>query len=306
MNVSDFTYLLQHPEKVVSPVQTNQLDDILDEFPYFQSARALQLKGLRNLNSFKYNSALKTTAAYTADRDVLFDFITSKAFVQNTIADSISGKSIALKEQKIAFETVISNEKKETLLEEQFVDKALPQNVKEAEQILDPTLFTSKDPKIDQEIAAKKKQEELALTAGSPLAFTKKDKYSFKEWMELASKKPIARATPAAPENSSPPKTKVQNKKDPKAKKFELIDQFIANNPKIVPKENSEPMVHPDSIKIDKSELMTATLAKVYVEQKKYKKAIQAFKILSLKYPEKSSFFASQIKAVEQLQKETK
>ena len=49
---------------------------------------------------------------------------------------------------------------------------------------------------------------------------------------------------------------------------------------------------------------MTETLAKVYLEQKKYKKAIQAYKILSLKYPEKSGFFADRITAVKQLQKE--
>ena len=49
---------------------------------------------------------------------------------------------------------------------------------------------------------------------------------------------------------------------------------------------------------------MTETLAKVYLEQKKYKKAIQAFKILSLKYPEKSGFFADRIRAVEKIQHE--
>ena len=46
---------------------------------------------------------------------------------------------------------------------------------------------------------------------------------------------------------------------------------------------------------------MTETLARVYLEQGKYKKAIQAYKILSLKYPEKSSFFADRIKDVEKL-----
>jgi hypothetical protein len=50
--------------------------------------------------------------------------------------------------------------------------------------------------------------------------------------------------------------------------------------------------------------LMTETLARIYVEQKNYKKAIQSYKILSLKYPEKSSFFANQIMAVEQLQEQ--
>jgi len=304
MNVSDFTYLLQHPEKVVSPVQTNQLDDILDEFPYFQAARAVQLKGLKNLNSFKYNSALKTTAAYTADRDVLFDLITSKQFLQNTIANSISDSSLSLNEQEIAFETIVPNEKKESLLEEHVKDKALPQNVKDAEQILDPALFASKDPQIDKEIAAKKEQE-TSLELGSPLAFTKKEKHSFQEWMQLAAKKPIDRSNTQQVEPKKPAQT-TKKQKDSKKKKFDLIDQFIENNPKIVPKENTTVIAVQDALKMDKTELMTETLAKVYLEQKKYKKAIQAFKILSLKYPEKSSFFASQIKLVQKIQKENK
>ena len=46
---------------------------------------------------------------------------------------------------------------------------------------------------------------------------------------------------------------------------------------------------------------MTETLARIYLEQKNYEKAIQSYKILSLKYPEKSSFFADQIKAVQRI-----
>ncbi|QWX83125.1 stage V sporulation protein AA [Cellulophaga sp. HaHaR_3_176] len=314
MNVSDFTYLLQHPEKVVSPVQTNQLDDILDEFPYFQAARAIQLKGLRNLNSFKYNSSLKTTAAYTADRDILFDFITSKEFVQNTIADSISGKSIAINDQEIEFETIVADKVIDNLLvntDEQ--EKALPQNIKDAEQILDPSLFSSKDPKIDLEIAETKKKAKENLI-GNPLPFSKKDKYSFGEWMQLASQKPIERT-----ENNTLPAVKKEapstaitdsntsEEDELKKKKFDLIDQFIQKNPKIVPKEKNAPVLEIEqSTQIDKKELMTETLAKVYLEQKKYKKAIQAYKILSLKYPKKSSFFASQIKLVQKIQKENK
>tara|TARA_R110002050_G_scaffold204522_4_gene340129 strand:- start:37418 stop:38350 length:933 start_codon:yes stop_codon:yes gene_type:complete len=310
MNVSDFTYLLQHPEKVVSPIQTNQLDDILEEFPYFQAARAIQLKGLKNLNSFKYNSALKTTAAYTADRDVLFDFITSQEFLQNTIADSISGKSVSLNEQEIEFETIVSDKNIELLLDSTIEDKALPQSVKDAEQILDPALFSSKDPKIDKEIAAVKKEEEHKIELGSPLPFTKKEKYSFKEWMQLASKKPVERDNKSKKDTPKEVKSiefPIEEDEELKKKKFELIDQFIVNNPKIVPKEKNIPLIPiEESIKIDKNELMTETLAKVYLEQKKYKKAIQAFKILSLKYPEKSSSFANQIKLVQKIQKENK
>ena len=49
---------------------------------------------------------------------------------------------------------------------------------------------------------------------------------------------------------------------------------------------------------------MTETLAKVLVKQKKYKKAIGAYKILSLKYPEKNVFFADKIQEIRKLQQE--
>jgi len=48
--------------------------------------------------------------------------------------------------------------------------------------------------------------------------------------------------------------------------------------------------------KITKEDYMTETLAKVYVKQEKFKEAMKAYKILSLKYPEKISLFANQIK----------
>lgn len=84
MNVSDYTYLMNKPDAITEK-QADALGSVLNEFPYFQSARALRLKGLYNQNSFKYNYALKVTAAHTSDRSVLFDFITSEAFtsIQN-------------------------------------------------------------------------------------------------------------------------------------------------------------------------------------------------------------------------------
>ena len=54
---------------------------------------------------------------------------------------------------------------------------------------------------------------------------------------------------------------------------------------------------------VETESLMTETLARIYVEQKNYDKAIQSYQILSLKYPEKSGFFADQIKRIQILQK---
>jgi hypothetical protein len=306
MNVKDFTYLLQNPDKVVTPIQTKQLEDVLEEYPYFQAARALQLKGLRNLNSFKYNSALKRTAAYSTDRDVLFDFITSKDFLQNSIADSISGKTDLNEKQESEVEELVEVRKPIPLIENSE-DKPLPQDVDDADQILDPKLFKSKDPKVDKAIKAEKEKAKKELEIGKPLPFTKQEKHSFSEWLQLASLKTIERdheklsTNDSADEDIDFPLEKDVLKK----KKFELIDKFIENNPKIVPtKKLTSKVDMTESIKLDKDELMTETLAKVYLEQKKYKKAIQAYKILSLKYPEKSGFFADRIKAAQKIQQE--
>ncbi|WP_343487961.1 hypothetical protein [Allomuricauda sp. d1] len=283
MNVDDFIDILRKSETVLSPGQTRELEHIIEEYPYFQTVRALHLKGLKNLNSHKYNNALKVTAAYTSDREVLFDYITSENFDQHQIADTIAGRIPNLNEKKVVSEEVEPNPEANVILGESE-ESGLPQNIKQAEQILSPKLFDNKEP-IEVDDAKK------VLDLGSPISFTKNEKHSFAEWLQLTSKKPV--------------KKEAENPE--RKKKFELLDKFIEKNPKIVPSEKIKAKVNiKESTKINKDELMTETLAKVYLEQKKYKKAIQAFKILSLKYPEKSGFFADQIRAVQQLQEENK
>ena len=51
----------------------------------------------------------------------------------------------------------------------------------------------------------------------------------------------------------------------------------------------------------ENEELITETLAGIYFQQKNYEKALSAFKKLSLKYPEKSIYFATQIEEIEKL-----
>ena len=55
---------------------------------------------------------------------------------------------------------------------------------------------------------------------------------------------------------------------------------------------------HNDKIKIRKKDYMTETLAKLYIQQEKFEDALKAYKILCLKYPEKISLFADQIKII--------
>ena len=88
-----------------------------------------------------------------------------------------------------------------------------------------------------------------------------------------------------------------------------LIDKFLSSNPGIQPRKNLEEINasenHQNEI-LEKSlsendEIVTETLAMIYFQQKKYDKALEAFQKLSLKYPEKSAYFASRIEEIEKL-----
>ena len=279
MNVTDYNYLINRPS-AINEKQTAALEKVLDQFPYFQSARALTLKGLYNLNSFKYNFALKVTAAHTTDRTVLFDFITSDTFtaIQKDFYDK---KTIELHNINVIDSEIIIHEEK-LEYKTNTLEQSILTSIKEALPL-------------ESDDTTKIFEEKLAI--GQPLDFSANEKHSFQEWLQLSRTKPIDRETEKAISIETPPID------ESKKKKAELIDKFIETSPKIPPiKHGVTSTVTLDLNKDDNSSLMTETLARVYLEQKKYLKAIQAYQILILKYPEKSSFFADRITDIKILQ----
>ena len=309
MNVTEFTYLMNKPD-AVNDKHTAVLEKIVQEFPYFQSARALYLKGLYNQNSFKYNHVLKITAAHTVDRSVLFDFISSENFiaVQKELYDQKLAEilNIIVKDSEIVIPEARPEPKPNTL--EQSILTSIKEATPETETVVadlpEETITNSIDPEILPEVLPSEPTEEVQnLQLGKPLPFTRDEKHSFQEWLQLSKVKPIDRETPEIQNNDS------FEEDSEKQKKNQLIDRFIETSPKIPPVKHDTPL--PQSIifepsKADNSYLMTETLARVYLEQKKYQKAIQAYEILILKYPEKSSFFADRILDIKNLQQNNK
>tara|TARA_B100000795_G_scaffold249995_1_gene217878 strand:- start:276 stop:1001 length:726 start_codon:yes stop_codon:yes gene_type:complete len=237
MNLEIYTNLVSNSE-TLNNHQTSELKKITKNYPYFQSARALYLKGLKNQESFRYNNELKITAAFTTDREILFEFITSKSF------------------------------EKKSDIHQQISEKIAEQKGFDHQDIQPNT--------------------EKELNLGAPIDFSKKESHSFQEWLQISTSKPIIRE-----------QSEIKNKEI--NKKF-LIDRFIENNPKIISVKKDEKVAISITKNKSDSSLMTETLARVYLEQKKFSKATKAYEILSLKYPEKSGFFADQIKRIKILQ----
>lgn len=272
MTTTEFTYLLTNPDAVTEQ-QTLELERILVEFPYFQSAAAVRLKGLYNQNSFRYNLELKKLASQTTDRTVLFDFITSESF----------------------------GTKNKDLHEIEVIDtEIVPAQWISTEEKLQQSILTSiKSSQANTEdvVKAELKDKEENLGIGKPLEFSDSDKLSFTQWLQITKATPIKRVQ----NNDQNQEDQVQFSNE-KLKKLEIIDKFIEANPKIIPSKDAPINPILDIKPLDSSTLMTETLAKVYLEQKKYQKAIEAYEILILKYPEKSSLFADRISYIKELQ----
>jgi hypothetical protein len=103
----------------------------------------------------------------------------------------------------------------------------------------------------------------------------------------------------------------------PQLRGIELIDDFIEQSEQKMPAplpipepapeppvaEASAPTAAPATAADDDSDegCFTETLAKIYVKQHRYEKALEIIKKLSLKYPKKNAYFADQIRFLDKL-----
>ncbi len=87
---------------------------------------------------------------------------------------------------------------------------------------------------------------------------------------------------------------------------LEVIDNFLKNkNKRFVIRDdadvNSDESQPEDEQKAHNNEILTETLAQIYIKQGKFEKAIEIIGRLSLIYPKKNRYFADQIRFLEKI-----
>ena len=129
-------------------------------------------------------------------------------------------------------------------------------------------------------------------------------KLSFTDWLSGGSlHTPAETATPNAKQQTHEPQ--IEEEQPSTEKVQQLYAQFMEKKakPSSTPADK-DPIDTASLGTSDYAQYITETLAQVYVKQKLFDRAIHAYEILRLKYPEKSSFFAARITEIKHLRNE--
>ncbi|HKR03980.1 MAG TPA: tetratricopeptide repeat protein [Bacteroidia bacterium] len=139
MKKEEFISLLESPFHADSTV-LNQVKEITEEFPYFQTARLLYAKLLKESHNIHFDSQLKVAAAYAADRKQLFNLIERTENIRKKSPEEIVVPiAIGIKEE-----------------EKEIIPKPVVE-IKQEEEILPATELFQKE-KIESEIIPEEKK----------------------------------------------------------------------------------------------------------------------------------------------------
>jgi tetratricopeptide (TPR) repeat protein len=216
----------------------SDLQNLIEEYPYFQTAQLLYTLNLHANKDSRFNAELRKAACYAGDRKKLF-----------------------------------------YLVEGEFFSPVIDKNQEKKEDIIANTSFDL----IDFFLAGKAEEiKEKAENPDVPIVSTDYMSYFFSE---EAQKQEIE----TIPLQHQETIDKFLEKDENFSFKIELKDR------------NEEEILSPDLTTVNKDDFFSETLAKIYLKQKKYEKALEIIRKLSLHYPEKSLYFADQIRFLEKL-----
>lgn len=309
MNKNRFNELISFPH-LYQKEEIKELEELSQQFPFSQGIRQLLLKLLYLEEDVKFESVLRTTAAYTFDRTALRNFILqSPVFIESptekksTLVDSTFVNKEETKTEPIEPKTSGEDPDEQHINQlDDFVqpNKETPLDITTTNDLLAEAISAS----ISLEVATpasknknetatpEKKVDQNSVETDNHFAVTNQqsdDKKTFLDWLN---------------DYQTNQKEKVKAKSDFKAKAEFLIDEFINSQAKIVPKRDFySPVNMADQSVQEANDLASETLAEIYFSQGKAVKAIKCYETLILKFPEKKTYFASRIESIKQSNK---
>lgn len=325
MKTEHINKLLHHPASV-SGSDVSGLHQLVESYPWCQSFQVLYTKALKESDDPRYNHQLKKTAVYATDRKILYRLLMQEG-VQQSIAtfNKLTEEDTAASEEAEQIgDADIPEVKSNDAGEDKSINDDITAEPKTASSEPDLTEKSDSASEANEEElldAHNLEQEVLKEVAARAYALqfeSQADSSEEKTEQHEAPELPNVEPSPEQePEHGDAPMSfvdfitgkkavseKTQTIAPPEKGKDEeqLIDRFISNEPKIERRQSDffSPVNMGKMSLVDSDELVTETLAEIYAKQGDTAKAKRAYQQLTLKYPEKSIYFASLIKKLEQ------
>lgn len=273
MNKEEFIDYLQHPKNLDKQTIAG-LSSLVSEFPYCSSIRILLSVNQYKEKDVRYETDLRTTAIYSGNRGILKKHIdrVGQSNVRIILPDEEA--KVESKEVNHAVKTEEESPAAEPIKQSSIHKEIVPESIPISQDMVEE----SKEHMTDFDLSIK----ELKEIVNRHIA-------ELEEEGQISQKE----VKPRKPRK----KTGTTKKKS----KEELLDEFIKNQPSISRPKTSfyNPVdVAKESI-VDQESIVSETLATIYFDQGHLQKAIKIYQKLSLKYPEKSSYFAALIEKAE-------
>ena len=293
---------------MVDPTQLNEyslseLRAVLSKYPYFHAAHVLFLLNLKNIHDPRYREFLKQSAVHIKDRDKYLRWVhqlqgaVSESQPEAPAGPSQTGKAAETKKDKDFSTEYLRSRISETLSEQ----KGDAQDDERKTPELGSDFFIMDKVSQVEEKMAKRLREEYQKQNAKEQSSGKKDRQDDADSFELDGSDGGEAASTKQVFNFGgeyfSEKDYRKNQEAARKKQSDLIEQFIRKAPElggITPSEKDHQDISQESVQ-EKEDIASEKLVKVYIQQGYYHKAIEAYEKLSLKYPEKSDYFAEQI-----------
>lgn len=239
----------------------NQLKELVHNHPYFQAGWMLYVKCLNNQGDMQFSNELKNCSIHVTNRSRLFELIHQPAPIIDPATQSAADEAPGV--QSVDYFANVPDE--------------LP---------VISTTTNEEAPLLDFETPVAYTIDEI----DEPVNISENDNCPFSDWLLYMGHKNIGQE---------------QSPKSKKDKNTNLIDSFLSKDfVHIAPSQSNTTINTEEVVKRsvgENDDILTETLAEIYVKQKLYNKAINIFEKLGLKYPEKSIYFANRIAELKEL-----
>ena len=306
MNRNDFLNMIEDTVPV-SRQMIGEVYELIDIFPYFQSAHLLLLKGLYSNADVKFDNQLRNSAIHVGDREVLYWLLKTKNTSDTDKTDIRQDSDLKKEIVSDTHQTVIESAKNSEYLideiEKDFDETKFIEKQDAHGQNPDHSIMIATEPdNIESEGVIFLPDEDIS--PSDDKVFFMDPGFAFPERSDLLELDLDEDKTSLLAEEEISLEDQDQlEKNSKKLLESELIDKFIIANPRIEPQKDKSYVPDDDISKPYVEEaggLVTETLAKIYINQGYYSRAMDIYEKLSLKFPEKSSYFASQIEKVKE------